>query len=321
MKCTVCRGPAVIDLRRHNSNFCPDHFTKFCRDQVDRAIDDFDMIAPGDRVLVAVSGGKDSLAVWDILLDLGYAGRRPLHRPGHRRLQRHLRPPRPSLRRAAGRHPDRGRPPRGVRLRHPDRLPGRPAGAVLRLRAVQAPPVRQGGAATAATTCWSPATTSTTRPRCCSATCCTGRPSTWAASARCCPPGTGSPARSSRWCASSEREMAAYCIVVGIDYLVDECPMAAGNKHLGYKEALNADRGAVTRLQGRLLLRLPAPGRRPLRGGGGGGTGGAAGVRPLRGPHPGRGVRLLSPGGTGIRRRQPVEIAPRGQHSTDTPTT
>ena len=37
----------------------------------------------------------------------------------------------------------------------------------------------------------------------------------------------------------SERETAAYCIVSGIDYLVDECPMSAGNKHLGYKEALN----------------------------------------------------------------------------------
>jgi uncharacterized protein (TIGR00269 family) len=38
----------------------------------------------------------------------------------------------------------------------------------------------------------------------------------------------------------TERETAAYCVVSGIDYLVDECPMAAGNKHLGYKEALNA---------------------------------------------------------------------------------
>lgn len=37
-----------------------------------------------------------------------------------------------------------------------------------------------------------------------------------------------------------EREMAAYCVLRGIDYLVEECPMAAGNKHLGYKEALNA---------------------------------------------------------------------------------
>ena len=37
-----------------------------------------------------------------------------------------------------------------------------------------------------------------------------------------------------------EREMAAYCVLRGIDYIVEECPMAAGNKHLQYKEALNA---------------------------------------------------------------------------------
>jgi uncharacterized protein (TIGR00269 family) len=37
-----------------------------------------------------------------------------------------------------------------------------------------------------------------------------------------------------------EREMAAYCVVRGIDYIVEECPMAAGNRHLGYKDALNA---------------------------------------------------------------------------------
>jgi tRNA-5-methyluridine54 2-sulfurtransferase len=72
VKCAVCRGPAVIDLRRHNANFCADHFLRFCRDQVARAIDDHDMIEPGDRVLVAVSGGKDSLALWDLLLELGY---------------------------------------------------------------------------------------------------------------------------------------------------------------------------------------------------------------------------------------------------------
>ena len=38
----------------------------------------------------------------------------------------------------------------------------------------------------------------------------------------------------------SERETAAYCVLAGIDYIVEECPMAAGNKHLGYKDALNA---------------------------------------------------------------------------------
>jgi uncharacterized protein (TIGR00269 family) len=36
-----------------------------------------------------------------------------------------------------------------------------------------------------------------------------------------------------------EREMAAYCVLRGIDYQVDECPMAAGNRHLAYKDALN----------------------------------------------------------------------------------
>ena len=37
-----------------------------------------------------------------------------------------------------------------------------------------------------------------------------------------------------------ERETAAYCVLRGIDYIVEECPMAVGNRHLGYKEALNA---------------------------------------------------------------------------------
>lgn len=36
-----------------------------------------------------------------------------------------------------------------------------------------------------------------------------------------------------------ERELAAYCVLQGIDYIVEECPMAVGNRHLGYKEALN----------------------------------------------------------------------------------
>ena len=68
----------------------------------------------------------------------------------------------------------------------------------------------------------------------------------------------------------TERETAAYCVVRGIDYLVEECPMAAGNKHLGYKEALNAHRGASRPgTQGRVLPRLPradgAAARRPTR--------------------------------------------------------
>ena len=73
MKCRVCRGPAVIDIRRHNANFCAEHFLRLCRKQVAKAVDRFRMIKPGERVLIAVSGGKDSLALWDLLVDLGYS--------------------------------------------------------------------------------------------------------------------------------------------------------------------------------------------------------------------------------------------------------
>src|SRR2546423_8904007 len=72
MKCRRCREPAVIDVRRHNAGFCRDCFLRHCREQVRKAIDEYAMLAPGDRVLVAVSGGKDSLAAWDLLTELGY---------------------------------------------------------------------------------------------------------------------------------------------------------------------------------------------------------------------------------------------------------
>ena len=68
MKCRVCRGPAIIDVRRHNANFCSEHFLKLCRDQTAKAITQFDMLQPDDRVLVAVSVGKDSLAESDKLI-------------------------------------------------------------------------------------------------------------------------------------------------------------------------------------------------------------------------------------------------------------
>ena len=72
MKCKVCREHAVVDIRRHNAAFCRDHFIDHVRSQIARTIKEFRMFGPDDRLLIAVSGGKDSLALWDILLDLGY---------------------------------------------------------------------------------------------------------------------------------------------------------------------------------------------------------------------------------------------------------
>ncbi len=72
MRCKRCRGPAVVEVRRHNAAFCKRCFPEVVTEQVRKAIRRFEMFDRGDRVLVAVSGGKDSLALWDILLELGY---------------------------------------------------------------------------------------------------------------------------------------------------------------------------------------------------------------------------------------------------------
>jgi tRNA-5-methyluridine54 2-sulfurtransferase len=72
VKCKVCGEHAEVDIRRHNAAFCRSHFLEHTRNQVARAIKEFAMFRPDDRLLLAVSGGKDSLALWDLLLGLGY---------------------------------------------------------------------------------------------------------------------------------------------------------------------------------------------------------------------------------------------------------
>jgi len=72
LKCRRCAETAVVQLRSHNSAFCKPCFLLFFRRAVERAIDRDRMFTRDDHVLVAVSGGKDSLALWDVLHDLGY---------------------------------------------------------------------------------------------------------------------------------------------------------------------------------------------------------------------------------------------------------
>lgn len=72
MRCINCAERAVIDIRRHNSAFCRDHFFAYFDRQVENAIRRKSMLRPGDRALVAVSGGKDSLVLWDLLVRLGH---------------------------------------------------------------------------------------------------------------------------------------------------------------------------------------------------------------------------------------------------------
>ncbi|MGH2728758.1 MAG: ATP-binding protein, partial [Actinomycetota bacterium] len=71
-KCRRCGEPAKVEVARANAAFCADCFGRYVRNQVAKAIEEHEMFTKDDRLLVCVSGGKDSLALWDMLLEMGY---------------------------------------------------------------------------------------------------------------------------------------------------------------------------------------------------------------------------------------------------------
>lgn len=238
MKCRVCREPAVIDVRRQNANYCADHFLRMCRDQVAKAIDEFDMVATDERCLVAVSGGKDSLAVWDLLTELGhradglYVGlgigeysdisgdhaRKFAAQRGLELIEIDLRSEYgydiPTGARAARRAPCSAC---GLSKRHlfdKAAIDGRYDVVVTGHNLDDEAAVLFGNVLH-----WQTEYLGRQLPVL--------------------PARNGFPRKVKPLIRLGERETAAYCILRGIDYLVDECPMAAGNRHLGYKDALN----------------------------------------------------------------------------------
>jgi uncharacterized protein (TIGR00269 family) len=239
LKCRSCRQPAVIEIRRHNAGFCRECFLRHCREQVERAVHDFTMLDRGDRVLVAVSGGKDSLALWDLLLDLGY------HVDGL------------YLGLGIGGYSDSSaeyarafaarRSARMIEIDIPDafgfdiptgarqakRVPCSACGLSKRHLFNQA--AQDGGYDVVATghnlddevavlfgnvLRWDLAFLGRQLPVL--------------------PASHGFARKVKPLIRLGERETAAYCVLRGIDYIVEECPMAEGNKHLGYKDTLNS---------------------------------------------------------------------------------
>jgi uncharacterized protein (TIGR00269 family) len=72
MKCRVCGKPASLSLKAYNTALCGDDFIAFLEKRVLQTIRRYRLINTGERPLVAVSGGKDSLALWTILNKLGF---------------------------------------------------------------------------------------------------------------------------------------------------------------------------------------------------------------------------------------------------------
>ena len=72
MRCRKCGEKAVLNMRQHKLALCRDHYLEWLPAQTDHAIRHYRMFERREKILVAVSGGKDSLSLWDILWRLGY---------------------------------------------------------------------------------------------------------------------------------------------------------------------------------------------------------------------------------------------------------
>jgi uncharacterized protein (TIGR00269 family) len=238
VKCRRCRAPAVIEVRRHNAGFCRDCFLHHCREQVRRTVDEHTMIAEGERVLVAVSGGKDSLALWDLLVALG-------HQVDGLYLGLGI----GEYSDTSGEYARAFAAARGLTLHEVDlredygfdvptaarvtrRVPCSACGLSKRHLFNQA--ALDGGYDVVATG----------HNLDDEAAVLLGNVLRWdtAYLGRQLPvlPATEGFARKVKPLVRlGERETAAYCVLSGIDYVVEECPNAEGNKHLGYKAALN----------------------------------------------------------------------------------
>ena len=59
-------------MRQHKLALCKEHYLDWIPEQTERFIKKYEMFTREEKILVAVSGGKDSLALWDILVRLGY---------------------------------------------------------------------------------------------------------------------------------------------------------------------------------------------------------------------------------------------------------
>ncbi len=67
IKCDRCKKPAVTFIRHANLHLCSKHFTDYFERKVKYAIKKFKMIESGDRIAIALSGGKDSVALTYVL--------------------------------------------------------------------------------------------------------------------------------------------------------------------------------------------------------------------------------------------------------------
>lgn len=67
LKCKRCGKEAIYLQRYSGESFCKNCFFKFTENRVKRTISRYNMLEPNDRIAIALSGGKDSMALLHVM--------------------------------------------------------------------------------------------------------------------------------------------------------------------------------------------------------------------------------------------------------------
>ena len=245
MKCRSCGQKAAINMRHHKLALCREHYLEWIPEQTERFIHKYDMFTRADRLLVAISGGKDSLALWDVLTRLGYAadglyiglgidGGIGYSAESQRLAQAFADANRLQLQVVDVAELEGASIPDAARLTHRGR--DKPCSVCgLTKRHIMNRVARDGGYDVLATGHNLDDEAATLF----------GNTLTWstgylARQGPVLPAVEGGLARKVKpFCRLYERETAAYALLRGIDYIYDECPFAVGATSIDHKETLN----------------------------------------------------------------------------------
>jgi uncharacterized protein (TIGR00269 family) len=244
MKCKKCGVKASVNMRQHRLALCQEHYLEWIPEQTERFIKKYNMFRHDERILVAVSGGKDSLSLWDILHRLGYQadgfyiglgidGGVNYSAESHRLAQkfadengltlhvvdiaREYGQPIPVLAERSHRGQDKPCSVCGLAKRHEMNRIARDLGYDVLATGHNLDD--EAAVLFANTLQWSGEYLIRQSPVL--------------------PAASGLARKVKPLCRFYEREMAAYAILRGIEYIYDECPFAEGSTSIYYKELLN----------------------------------------------------------------------------------
>ncbi len=244
MKCRKCQDNAVINMRQHHLALCKAHYLEWFEAQTLRFIEKYKMIAPQEQVLVAVSGGKDSLALWDVLQRLEFAA------DGiyiHLGIQTEIEYSRQSLRCTEEFSRQRGLTLHMINL--PESYGESIPEITQRTRRGKDRPCSVCGSVkrylmnrVAAEKGYDVLVTGHNLDD--EVAVLFGNTINWETEMRrrqspVLPAAPGFARKAKPFCRFYERETAAYALLRSIDYVLDECPFSTGSKSLYYKELLN----------------------------------------------------------------------------------